>query len=66
MCKCGLSKETEKEIHITSEQYPIYSGIREKYSDFNNDEHLMLYFDEVLEKRELIDAMEQDERDFNI
>ena len=55
-----------KEIHITSEQCPIYSDIREKYSDFSKDEDLVSYFDEVLERRDLIEAMEQDERDYTI
>ena len=56
----------KKLIHITSEQCPIYSDIREKYSDFSKDEDLVSYFDEVLERRDLIEAMEQDERDYTI
>ena len=62
MCKCGLSKEQEK--HITSGQCPVYSDIREKYEDFKNDEDLVSYFDEVLDRRDRIEAMEQDERDY--
>ena len=64
MCKCGLSRE--KELHITSNQCPIYSDIRQKYSDFSRDEDLVSYFDEVLERRDLIDSMERDERDYTI
>ena len=62
MCLCGLSKE--KEIHITSENCPVYSDIREKYSDFNNDEDLVSYFNEVLERRDQINTLEQDEEDY--
>ena len=36
---CGHSKEIEG--HITSGHCPIYSDIREKYLDFNNDEDLV-------------------------
>ena len=63
MCLCLQSKE--KESHIISEQCPVYSDIRKKYLNFDNDEDLVLYFDEVLERRDLIDSMERDEIDFN-
>ena len=36
MSKCLLSKE--KEAHLTSKDCPVYSDIREKYSNFDNDE----------------------------
>ena len=62
MCKCGLAKE--KEAHITSGQYPIYSDIPEKYTEFDEDEDLVSYFDEVLERRGQIETLEQDEDDF--
>ena len=62
MCHCGQSKE--QEIHITSGQCPVYSDIREKYLDFSNDEDLVSYLDEVLARRDLIQAMEQDEKDY--
>ena len=61
MCKCGLAKE--KESHITSHSCPVYSDIRSKYVDFNNDEDLVSFFNEVLERRDKIDSLEQDERD---
>ena len=64
MCKCGLSRE--REIHTTSEQCPIYADITGKYSDLSKVEDLVSYFDEVLERRDLIEAMEQDKRDCNI
>ena len=63
MCRCGLSKENE--LHITSGNCPVYSDIREKYTDLENDEELVAYFDDVLERRELLDAMEKDKQDFS-
>ena len=42
----------------------MYSDIRSKYQDFDNDEDLVSYFNEVLERRDMIDSLEQDERDF--
>ena len=63
MCICGQLKE--KEGQITSGQCPVYSDIREKYLDFNNDEDLVSYFDKVLERRDLIESMEEDKEDFN-
>ena len=41
-----------------------YSDIRAKYQDFNVDEDLVSYYNEVLERRDLIDSIEQDERDY--
>ena len=61
LCRCLMSKE--KEAHITSTQYPIYSDIREKYNNFDNDKELVAYFDAVLERREVIDTLERNERD---
>ena len=40
--------------------------MRQKYNDFSRDEDLVSYFDEVLERRDLIESMEQDERDYTI
>ena len=62
MCKCENSKEKEK--HITSYDCPVYSDIRAKYPDFDRDEDLVSYFNEVLERRDMIDSMEKDEKDF--
>ena len=62
MCLCLESKE--KETHITSEYCPIYSDIREKYQNFDSDEDLVMFFDEVLERRDMVQSMEEDEEDF--
>ena len=62
MCKVEKSKEKYK--HITSYNCPVYSDISVKYHDSYKDEDLMSYFNEVLERRDMIDSLEQDERDF--
>ena len=40
----------------------MYSDIRAKYQDFDRDEDLVSYFNEVLERRDMIDSMEKDEK----
>ena len=62
MCKCDKSKEKEK--HITSFNCPVYADIRANYQDFNEDQDLVAYFNQVLERRDRIDSMERDEEDF--
>ena len=62
MCKCGISKEKEK--HITSENCPVYSDIREQFQGFEKDEDLVSYFNQVLERCDRLDILEQDEIDF--
>ena len=62
MCKCGISKE--KETHITSENCPVYSDIREQFQGFEKDEDLVSYFNQVLERRDRLDILDQDEIDF--
>ena len=58
MCKCDKSKEKEK--HIISFNCPVYADIRANYQDFNEDQDLVAYFNQVLESRDRIDSMEQD------
>ena len=41
----------------------MYSDIREKYISFEDDWDLVSYFQEVLERRDLIDRLEEDERE---
>ena len=45
-------------------QCPIYSDVREKYNQFDNDNELVAYFNPVLERPEVIDTLEQNERDY--
>ena len=61
MCRCGVK---EKENHLTSYSCPVYSDIRQKYTNFDADEDLVSYFQEVLDRRDLIDRLEAEERDF--
>ena len=61
MCYCGLAKEKEK--HITSENCPVYSDIRKQFQGFEKDEDLVSYFNQVLERRDRLETLEQDERD---
>ena len=62
MCQCGISKEKEK--HLTSENCPVYSDIRAQFQGFEKDEDLVSYFNQVLERRDRLNALEQDETDF--
>ena len=61
LCRCGA--EREKELHITSGDCQVYADIRGKYSTFEKDDDLVNFFNEVLARRDQIDAIEQDEQD---
>ena len=60
LCRCG---EKEKEDHITSGNCPIYDDIWEKRGDLENNEDLVKFFSAVLERRDLLDRLEEEERD---
>ena len=60
LCRCG---EKEKDAHITSGNCPIYDDIWEKRGDLENDEDLVKFFSAVLERRDLLDQLEEEERD---
>ena len=60
LCRCG---EMEKEAHITSGNCPIYDDIWEKRGDLENNEDLVKFFSAVLERRDLLDRLEEEERD---
>ena len=53
----------EKEIHLTSENCPIYDDIRLKYTSFEKDEDLVSYFKEILDRRDLLDRLEAEEKE---
>ena len=59
-CRCG---QKEKEAHLTSGSCPVYSDIREKYTSLEDDQDLVSYFQEVLDRRDLLDRLEDEERD---
>ena len=57
LCKCGIEKEQES--HIIEGKCESYEDIRNKYDDFENDESLLEYFKEVIQRRE---KLEEEER----
>jgi hypothetical protein len=57
MCRCREAKEEEK--HITSGKCPVYSDIRDNYGELNDDEEMVCFLREVLERRDLVDMMEE-------
>ena len=61
LCRCG--QEKEKEMHIISGSCPVYSDIREKFGNLQNDSDLVDFFNQVLARRDRIDDLERDERD---
>ena len=58
LCRCG---EKENESHIKDGTCPIYSDIWQKYGDLNNDEDLVNFFYEVLEKRSKLEFLKMNE-----
>ena len=53
LCFCG--EEREQESHLLSGTCRVYGGIRRKYGDLDDDEDLINFFNEVLEKREQLE-----------
>ena len=51
LCRCGLREEQE---HIRT-SCPMYADIRAKYSNLDNDDVLVQFFRDVLERRDVID-----------
>ena len=46
-----------------SENCPIYDDIRLKYTNFEEDEDLVSYFKEILDRRDLLDRLEAEEKE---
>jgi hypothetical protein len=61
MCRCESVKEDEP--HIVSGDCPVYNDIHEKYDNLEDDSELVEFFREVLERRDLVDRMEEDEEE---
>ena len=57
LCRCG---EKENESHIKDGTCPIYSDIRIKYGDLDNDEDLVTFFSEVLDRRSKLELLEME------
>ena len=59
-CRCGFEKETESHI---KKDCPIYDDLKDEYEDLNDDKQLASFFCKVLERRGLVDAIEEGEND---
>jgi hypothetical protein len=59
MCRC--QEEKEDQMHIISGKCPVYSDIKGKYAKLERDSDLVDFFREVLERRDLVDEMEEEE-----
>ena len=60
LCRCG--KERESEEHITK-VCQTYDDIRDNFEALNDDIQLASFFSKVLERRGLIDAVDQGEEE---
>ena len=60
LCRCGL-KETE--AHLTAGMCPIYDDIWQARGDLRKDEDLVKFFSLVLERRNLLNRLEEEERE---
>ena len=60
MCRCGDERESEN--HIMKE-CPIYEDIRMQYEDLKDDMQLAHFFTKVLERRDLVDNVENGEEE---
>ena len=60
MCRCGNERESEN--HIMKE-CSVYEDIREQYGDLQDDMLLAHFFTKVLERRELVDSVENGEEE---
>ena len=61
MCRCKLKSESEG--HIKDGQCPIYSDIRADYGSLEDDSSLVSYFSRVLERRDLVDKLEEEQEE---
>ena len=59
-CRCGFEKETESHI---KKECPIYDDLKNDYEDLNDDKQLASFFCKVLERRGLVDVIEEGEND---
>ena len=44
------------------ESCPLYKDIREQYQDFSNDDDLVSFFQQMLDRRDSIDDLEEEGR----
>ena len=64
LCFCGEEREEEAELHAGT--CKVYGDLRRKYGDMEDDGDLVIFFNEVLERREEIDARELDDQDLEV
>ena len=57
LCKCKEEKELES--HLLAGKCKIYGEIREKYGDLEDDDDLVEFFNEVLERREELEESQE-------
>ena len=60
LCRCGNERESEE--HITKECL-IYDDIRREYEDLSDDLQLASFFTRVLERRDLVDDLDEGEKE---
>ena len=60
LCRCGDERESEN--HITKECL-IYDDIRKEYEDLSDDIQLASFFAKVLERRDLVDDLDEGEKE---
>jgi hypothetical protein len=60
MCRC--SKEREEESHLRSGQCEVYGDLRAKYQDLEDDQQLVDFFNDILERREDLESEEEEAR----
>ena len=59
MCRCKTEKENQSHIR----HCPVYSDITQKYPSVEDDSDLVKYLYEVLNRRDLIDSIDEQEDD---
>ena len=53
LCRCEEAREEES--HLTSGKCKVFGDLKERFGDLNDDENLVLFFQEVLARRDKID-----------
>ena len=59
LCRC--EREREEERHLT-DSCPLYKDIRQPYSNLEDDDQLVGFFQKMLDRRDQIDQQEQERR----
>ena len=62
LCRYGDQRESESHIRA---QWLVYEDIRNDYENLNDDTQLTLLFTRVLERRDLIDDLDEGESEEN-